>query len=412
VEIRTKAMKQFIAGIGEILRGIQKHSILIRKSVAGKVIEEYKELVKTDRFRGVAPVPLQKQNRTKAIDPKIPNIRTGYNVTDKADGLRMMGFVNGEGELYMIDMSLNVYRTGLNRKACADSLVDGEYITQTKEKEAISEFWLFDIYVAPGKKVVSGMPFTGENGRKAALEDWSTRWNDGAGPMIAAGSGVKESTRMLVAMKSFLIATPGDTSIFAACAKILDSEETKRYHTDGLILTPNEKGLPEKPGVGFKEQFKWKPESENTVDFLAIFDKDQQTDKDAILTGVRGDTGGSVQYKTIHLYVGSELEPAYEDPRGTVLFEQPLPGARTTAGPRRHEYKPVLFNPTEIPDTMANVCYVEIQPGTDAAECENEEAILDKSILECRYEAGNAPGWRWIPIRIRHDKTERFQREF
>ena len=94
-------------------------------------------------------MPLQKQNRTKVIDPKIPNIRTGYNVTDKADGLRMMGYVNSEGELFMIDMSLNVYRTGLVRKACADSLVDGEYITQTKDKEAISEFWLFDIYIAP-----------------------------------------------------------------------------------------------------------------------------------------------------------------------------------------------------------------------------------------------------------------------
>ena len=35
---------------------------------------------------------------------------------------------------------------------------------------------------------------------------------------------------------------------------------------------------------------------------------------------------------------------------------------------------------------------------------------MDKSIIECRYEAGNAPGWRWIPIRIRHDKTERFQK--
>jgi predicted NAD-dependent protein-ADP-ribosyltransferase YbiA (DUF1768 family) len=408
-EIANKALKQFVAGIGEVLRGIQKHSILIRKSIANKVLEDYKDLVKTDRFRGVAPVPLQKQNRTKTIDAKIPNIRTGYNVTDKADGLRMMGYVNSEGELFMIDMSLNVYRTGLVRKACADSLVDGEYITQTKDKEAISEFWLFDIYIGPSKKVVSGYPFAGEKGRKVELEEWSSRWNEGNGPMIVAGSGVKESTRMLVAVKTFIVANAGDNSIFAACGTILDSEESKRYHTDGLILTPNDKGLPERAGVGFKEQFKWKPESENTVDFLAIFDKDEQTEKDAILTGVRADSGASVQYKTIHLYVGSELEPAYEDPRGTVLFEQPLPGART-AGPRRHEYKPVLFNPTEIPDTMANVCYVEVQPGTDSAECENEESIMDKSIVECRYEAGNAPGWRWIPIRIRHDKTERFQK--
>jgi SAM-dependent methyltransferase len=35
------------------------------------------------------------------------------------------------------------------------------------------------------------------------------------------------------------------------------------------------------------------------------------------------------------------------------------------------------------------------------------EPIRDRSIIEMRYEPKNESGWRWIPIRVRHDKTER-----
>jgi hypothetical protein len=79
----------------------------------------------------------------------------------------------------------------------------------------------------------------------------------------------------------------------------------------------------------------------------------------------------------------------------------------------RREYKPVLFNPSELPDTMAAVCYSEIMTsatGDDFVSCENGDPIENKSIVEMRYEPGNEPGWRWIPMRVRYDKTERYQK--
>ena len=114
-------IKALIGGVGEVQRAIQKNSLLIRNSVINAVRAEYQTMVGSEKFRGVNPVTLKVRNMTFEVDPDIPNIRGGYNVTDKADGLRAMGFVNKEGELFLIDMSLNIYRTGLKNSKCAES---------------------------------------------------------------------------------------------------------------------------------------------------------------------------------------------------------------------------------------------------------------------------------------------------
>ncbi len=142
------ALKSLISGIGEVLRAIQKNTLLIRNSISESVKKEYGDLIKSDRFRGVSPITLELKNMSNEIDDAIPNIRKGYNVTDKADGLRAMGFINKNGELFLIDMSLNVYRTGLVNKKCANSLVDGEWVTNAKDGRAINHYLIFDIYYA------------------------------------------------------------------------------------------------------------------------------------------------------------------------------------------------------------------------------------------------------------------------
>ena len=409
----TKAVKDLVRAIGEVLRGIQKHTFLIRKSVASRVLSGYRMLTKTDRFRGVAPITMVAENMSKERVPGTTNIRDSYNVTDKADGLRMMGYCDSKGELFMIDMSMNVYRTGLARLACHDSLLDGEYVTRDATGRGIQQFLVFDCYIAPDSKVVSGLPFEGAEGsRHAELVSWMNKWNEGTGPSIV-GTGVTEKTKIFVGAKQFVFAK-GD-GIFQACAAVLDS--TRPYHTDGLILTPNATPLPEKPGVGFHEQLKWKPAAENTVDFLVTFDKEADGVQDTIITAAKPVTGELVRYKVMRLYVGSESDPAYVDPRGTVLYEQALPGATATAqkGRRpRREYKPVLFNPKEMPDTMAAVCYSLVEEdlvtGEEFIRAENDDAIQNKSIVEMRYDPAAEPGWRWIPLRVRHDKTERYQK--
>jgi len=412
-EATEKSLKDLIRGVGEVLRGIQKHHLLIRKTKADVVMKGYTTLTGNNRFRGVAPITMTLENFGKKPVEGVANVRTGYNVTDKADGLRMMGYVDSNGELFLIDMSMHVYRTGLRRDALKDSLVDGEYVTQDSEKNPIMDFILFDCYIGPNKKVVSDQPFrTAEGaGRHAALEAWVKAWNDGEGPVVVGALGAK--ARINVSMKVFLFADPG-MAIFSKCKDVLDTK--KRYHTDGLILTPNLGGLPDRSGVSYREQLKWKPADENTVDFLCKFDKVVGSITEDEITSATMKTGELIQYKTMRLYVGSDLDPAFENPRSTILFEQPLPGIR---GPARKitsskvAYRPVLFNPVGLPDTLASVCYVGLQTieggDGDFVTCENGDPIQDQSIVEMRYEPGREPGWRWIPMRIRYDKTERYQ---
>ena len=43
----------------------------------------------------------------------IPNIRKNYTVTDKADGLRKLLFINDNGKIYFINTLMNVEFTGV-----------------------------------------------------------------------------------------------------------------------------------------------------------------------------------------------------------------------------------------------------------------------------------------------------------
>ena len=96
------AIKDLVRGIGEILRGYQRNSLLMRKSARNRVLANYKALTETEMFRGVAPITLETRNMTDPVDPEIPNIRNGYNVTDKADGLRVLAFCDPKGELFSL----------------------------------------------------------------------------------------------------------------------------------------------------------------------------------------------------------------------------------------------------------------------------------------------------------------------
>ncbi len=421
-----EALKVLIGGCGEVLRGMQNHTTLIRKSKRDRVLDGYKSLTKSDRFRGVNPVTLEIANMSSKIDTIIPNIRTGYNVTEKADGLRVLGYCDERGELFMIDMSLNVYRTGLMKEELARSLVDGEWVTRDKDNKPVQMLLLFDIYNRPGGDSVAELPFLDirepagvaesapqKYGRWVELQNWLKGWSAGEGargPSAAASARVK----LQVTGKDFVFARGGDTTIFTAVGQMLDKSYV--YHTDGLIFTPNKAPLPG-PGETFNAQFKWKPAEENTIDFLATFEKDLiSLTADRIMVGVKPDTGETIRYKTMRLHVASRNDPATENPRDALLYEMLDENA---VGPKprgKPKTRPVLFSPQDYPDPQANTMNRETEPA-DVNSLEEYivtevtlEPIMDRSIVECRYDGSKEPGWRWIPIRIRHDKTERFQR--
>ena len=408
------ALKSLIKGVGEVLRGLQKNTLLIRRSMKDKVLNAYKLLTKEERFRGVAPVTLELRNMLEKKEDGVPSLYNGYNVTDKADGLRVLGFTDSKGELFMIDMALNVYRTGLKKESCKDSLLDGEWVTVSKEGKGVQQLLFFDVYIHVKEKVDS-LPFEKaevEQTRHKLLNKWIAAWNAENGPDLLV-KGLTPKTRLQVSAKRFEFGSAGDKSIFHKAATVLKktAADDYPYSTDGLIFTPNESPLPERAGVGFLEQFKWKPAHDNTIDFLVTIQKEEGKEKEDVI--IKEGTGETVTYKTLRLFVGSSADPAYNNPRDTVLFERELPRLQRPGAKR--DYKPVLFNPKEFPDTVASICYRELieDPSTNQQYISTDrsmEPIQDKSIVEMAYDPSQLPGWRWRPVRVRHDKTERFQR--
>lgn len=435
------AQKRLIKGIGEVLRGIQKHTVLIRNSVRMKVLAAYKGVTGTDLFRGPSLRVLKRMNFDKERMPGRPNIRDGYNVTDKADGLRTLGFVDSKGDLYLIDMGLNVYRTGLRRPELRLSMVDGEWVTKDKEGKAIQQFLAFDVFFMPDKSDVSKYPFqpgavpavaasTGteasgsapappqpgppENSRHEQLKMWMSIWNKGDGPTITA-AGISPETKLQVSMKQYFFAQAGNDSIFRLAARVLSM--ARPYYTDGLIFTANAAPLPSRPSATFDEQFKWKPPRDNTIDFLVVTEKvEGSKTQDKVTVGIKPDTGETVNYKTLKLFVGS-----YGDnPRDIILNGLDLPsfdsyrGAGKNRG-KRPAYKPVVFVPKEFPDPTAAMCKLiaHRDPSTGEMYVRTEhsaEPIQTNTIVEMSYDPSQPPEWRWVPLRVRHDKTERYQR--
>lgn len=409
------ASQRLIKGIGEILRGIQKSPLLIRESTKRQVLAEYQELTKSNKFRGAATINLELKNMVAIAEPGVANLREGYNVTDKADGLRTMGYVNGIGRLYLIDQSLNIYETGLQVPACKKSLVDGEWITKNSAHESINQYLIFDIYYAPEGRDVHKQPFysasAGASMRYNEMRNWEKLWNTAPGALEAI-KGLTPKTKLLVSMKRFRFAAPGDLSIFQAAAQTLDTPRI--YETDGLIFMKNESSIPDEAQGAYDEQFKWKPPKDNTIDFLVVTEKLQGTVIDAIHDGFHPTSGKNIRYKVLRLHVGSREDPRkLSKPRDIVLKELPLVPPRGTKG--ANMYRPVLFEPEEYPDDMSNTCYVEVsvdlETGDEYAVCEgSKEPITDKSIVEISYDATRPAGWRWVPKLVRTDKTERLQR--
>lgn len=398
---------QFLKGLGEVLRGIQNSPLLIRKVVKEQVLREYMTFTGTDRFRGNAPNTMVKDNMLPLdqVTPEIPNIRRGYNVTDKADGLRTHAFVTESGELFLIDMGMNVYRTGLvaRRPECRRCLLDGEYVTEDKNGNAVNMLLLFDFYKKQ-EEDVSQLPFRAadETGRHTLLQEWIRGF---------AGEGGQErrpGAVLQVEVKRFFFDTSADGSdIFGLCRDVLRSAPLSPYNRDGLILTPNLLPLPTTAKTRFKEQFKWKPAKDNTVDFLVKLVNDEEG-QPLIQEEIQDRTQKSVSYMTLTLFVGSAENPALENPRQTILQQLPYGELRDSK-----TYRAVPFIPVEFPNPRANLCRVEVQQDPVTEEFyiqthDTEEPIRDGSIVEMSYKPTNPDGWRWIPNRIRADKTARF----
>ncbi len=142
--------------------------------------------------------------------------------------------------------------------------------------------------------------------------------------------------------------------------------------------------------------FKWKPSKYNSFDFLVKVEKNENNRDIKSPYIMYRDNGETLvhQYKTLILYVG-RLEFSNNQ--------------------KKHIYKPIEFNPLNEDDEKSmkinrakilldrNGKMLALDPLTG-----QYSELLDDTIIEFVYDK-NKTEFNWIPIRVRHDKTERYK---
>ena len=452
------AVRHVVRGISWLLQGRQRSYVLVSNTAADYVRESIGRVFGLGgadaggrgnsnrnrnragpqapfRYPGPQPATLERKHILAASEPGAPNLRHmpgGYNVTDKADGLRCLLFVSDNGRIFLVDGGGRVYATGRETdKKLAGLTLDGEWIRRDRAGKHISHYYAFDIMAAAGGDTgVAALPFMVAGamvGSAAAAGTRQTAMAAAVGTLMDAAQtvrGVPPAHNIQFSTKTFR-GVAGDAIFRDAAAATLDSAAAMPYNTDGLIFTPNAAPLPLGRGT-WAEQLKWKPSSENTIDFLVVVERERGRDGkptavEAIGTKFREDAGHSVRFKTLRLFVGSSRDAAYADPRTTIMDPSiPLPKSMGEG-----EWREVEFRPTDPRDPMASFCYLAIgegasdpagatqaatalEPDANHVRAESGDIIQSNMIVEMAYDPARSPGWRWIPKRVRHDKTERW----
>lgn len=392
--------KKFINTIIEIYSIISNEENIISNKEKDSVLREYITLVygkdkgfilnkalknltyrPKDYFAGPQPITLEMKN---IIDPDlgITTIKNNYTVTEKADGERMLLYINNIGKCYFINNRLDIKFTGVKLDSISNMLFDGEYITKDVLKNDIKLYGIFDIYFNDSHNVAD-LPLV--NGRlnlmKKIVNKIQSKFND-------------KSIEIFV--KEFRY-----ENIFEDCKYILEQNTLGKYkyYIDGLVFTPKDLAV----GGSFvgdksafiktwNKVFKWKPPQDNTIDFLVKYKNDDFTNIN------------NINHKVLSLFVG--YNPVQMKNISVLDYLQ-------NKLEIKNEYIEYPFLPGEMLNNETfSKCYMQINTQKDALKCKNGDEITDYSIVEFAYKNDESIIYplRWIPLRVRNDKTEMLRR--
>jgi hypothetical protein len=413
-------------------------------------------------FIGPSSYTLQLQNIIPMNENmNVPNIRENFVVTEKADGERHLMYIAEDGKIYLINTNMNVIFTGAitKEKKIMNSLLDGELIYHDKNGAFINLYAGFDIYYLNGKDIrtfqfipSNSVPTSASASASESEKDINYRYLilmktiELLQPKSVVNS--EYSSPMRIEYKQFYpfskiaptsstsptsTSSTSPTSIFSACNVILQkmNDGLFEYNTDGLIFThtsfgvgSNRIGYAGKLGkTTWDYSFKWKPPQYNTIDFL-ITTKKGKNGEDLITPIFEDGINTSsltqlTQYKTLILRCGfDEKVHGYLNPCQDVIDDN-LPDYEKDKHNKENRqdnesgYKPVQFYPSNPYDPMAGICNIMLKKddtGSEQMFTEENEVFEDNTIVEFRYDLSREGQWRWVPLRVRYDKTSEFRR--
>ena len=240
---------------------------------------------------------------------------------------------------------------------------------------------------------------------------------------VVLSPGVITACSFRIQPKTFYMTTD-EVTIFQACNEILTKAKDGlfEYNTDGLIFTPSNTGVGSSSiGVAgplhkitWENSFKWKPPEYNTIDFLVTIKKDAKGNHE--IHNILQEGTQIQQYKTLVLMCGFDINKHSNiNPYMDVINDR-IP--TQTDLDNNDTYIPVPFQPTDPFDSTAYICNIILQNvgGGDGSELKSNDKTLvmktiegeyfeEDMIVEFSYDFTKKNGWRWVPLRVRYDKT-------
>uniref|UniRef100_A0A6C0L843 mRNA (guanine-N(7))-methyltransferase n=1 Tax=viral metagenome TaxID=1070528 RepID=A0A6C0L843_9ZZZZ len=415
IDITNTDKDNIIPAIIKMEQALHLNSFIISKNQQAEVIKDYGALVKGDIYTRryddkkpplLTPKPftLERMNMLNPSDYEhgygITSILSEYTVTEKADGERLLMYINSIGGVYLINNSHQVIDTGLKSPSeLYNSLIDGEYIVCNKRKDnsSVGLYASFDIYYYNGNKItqlplISNGSSKGDKGESRESRD--SRYNY----LLKTKQLLKGKSEFAIdyIVKEHLYSE----DILGDCKNILTNAFAYPYEIDGLIFTPAKlavfsnyanKPEPLTEKLGWDKVLKWKPPEQNSIDFLV-----KRVDNITIDT---------VNYAEFKLYVGYNVSQIENYTMKDVFnyiykFKQFKDNIK-----EREKYICRLFKPEYYYEKGIDSSLVKIRANKEI-RCDNGDKMDDETIVEFNYDSSEPiPSMRWKPMRVREDKT-------
>jgi hypothetical protein len=405
-ELHVKNTSKLLNCIIKVIQSLFMSNIILTKKQQATVLEEYSQLVKKNMqlpayykaheipLLTPKPITLEQVNLVNPDDYGAVSILRGYTVTEKADGERILMYINNVGKVFLINSSLRVEDTGIIAKKDAyNSLVDGEYVQCSKRTDNIKKslFAAFDIYYLKDVCLTS-LPL---------IDDKKSR-NEEMHKFKKLIDTKHSDIEFIIKVHNY------NPDIINDCKNILDNPQNYPYEIDGLIFTPAKLAVysfypsmpvPVTQNMGWDRLFKWKPPEQNTIDFLV---------RDLGEVKKNG-----LKCKKLGLYVGYNPSNSKEitiDEGLRLRYDSKYSKAQNAEYKERvakkEDFIPILFKPIIYYSQDIEHAYLTVDSKGEV-RAENDDKIEGDSIVEFRYDLENK---KWIPIRVREDKTRIFKK--
>lgn len=409
IDITNTDKENIIPAIIKMEQALHLNSFIISKQQQADVIKDYGLLVKNDIYTRryddkkpplLTPKPftLERMNMLNPSDYEqgygITSILSEYTVTEKADGERLLMYINSVGGVYLINNSHQVIDTGLKSPSeLYNSLIDGEYIVCNKRKDnsAVGLYASFDMYYYNGKKITQ-LPLIGDSSGSGGSE---SRYSY----LMKTDKLLKSKNKNEFVIDYIVKEHLYSKDILGDCKNIL-TNNIYPYEIDGLIFTPAKlavfsnyanKPEPLTEKLGWDKVLKWKPPEQNSIDFLV---KRSGT--------VTIDT---VSYAEFKLYVGYNASQIDNYTMADVFNYIYRFNQFRDAIKEREKYVCRLFKPEYYYEKGIDSSLIKIRANKET-RCDNGDKIDDEIIVEFNYDGSEAnPSMRWKPMRVREDKT-------